>query len=141
MALGTSLPPGTYAVKSLVRVVETDSKGFARADVVVPRANEVVVSRPFFFEPPGQWLMVKGGSHDTTNAAYPFVVNDEMFIPRVRTQSGDRKFAVFVYNAPAESEFVASAPAKLIASANAGAVRKLVFELEGPAADVGVRRR
>ncbi|HEX9501290.1 MAG TPA: VWA domain-containing protein, partial [Thermoanaerobaculia bacterium] len=86
-----SLPEGKYAVKSLVRVPQTESRGYARVDVVVPPPSDVAVSPPFFFEEPGKWLMVKGGSHDATNAAYPFQINGE-----------PRQFAVFVYNAAAD---------------------------------------
>jgi VWFA-related protein len=100
-----SLPEGRYALKTLVRVPETERKGFARIDLVVPPASDIAVLPPFFFEEPGKWLMVKGGSHDTTNAAYPFQINGEPFIPSaaVRVRSGEsRQFAVFVYNATAE---------------------------------------
>lgn len=100
-----SLPEGAYAIKSLVRVAETERKGFARTDVVVPPSSEVAVLPPFFFEEPGKWLMVKGGSHDTTNAAYPFQINGEPFIPSasVSVRNGEpRQFAVFVYNAAAD---------------------------------------
>lgn len=97
-----SLPEGNYAVKTLVRVVETDRKGYARTDIVVPRGNDVALLPPMFVEEPGRWLMVKGGSHDPTNAAYPFQINGESFIPSaaVSVKSGEpRDFAVFVYNA------------------------------------------
>ena len=100
-----SLPEGRYALKSLVRVPETDRKGFARMEIVVPPSTEVAVLPPFFFEDPGKWIMVKGGSHDTTNAVYPFQINGEPFIPSaaVRVRSGEsRQFAVFVYNATAD---------------------------------------
>ena len=49
--------------------------------------------------------MVKGGSHDTTSAGYPFQINGEPFIPSaaVRVRSGEpRQFALFVYNATPE---------------------------------------
>ena len=100
-----SLPEGRYALKTLVRVPETERKGFARIELVVPPASDVAVLPPFFFEEPGKWLMVKGGSHDTTNAAYPFQINGEPFIPSaaVRVRNGEsRQFAVFVYNATAD---------------------------------------
>ena len=57
---------------TLVRVAETERKGFARNDITVPPSSDVAVLPPFFFEEPGRWLMVKGGSHDATNAGYPF---------------------------------------------------------------------
>jgi VWFA-related protein len=100
-----SLPEGAYSIKSLVRVVETEKKGYARVDVVVPPTNDVAVLPPFFFEEPGKWLMVKGGSHDATNAGYPFQINGEPFIPSasVSVRNGEpREFAVFVYNAAAD---------------------------------------
>jgi hypothetical protein len=100
-----SLPEGKYAVKSLVRVPETEKKGYTRTEIVVPPASDVAVSPPFFFEEPGKWLMVKGGSHDATNSAYPFQINGEPFIPSatVRVRDGEsRKYAVFVYNAAAD---------------------------------------
>jgi VWFA-related protein len=100
-----SLPEGKYAVKTLVRVPETENRGYARVDLVVPPPSAVAVSPPFFFEEPGKWLMVKGGSHDTTNAVYPFQINGEPFIPSaaVSLRNGEpRQFAVFVYNAGAD---------------------------------------
>ena len=100
-----SLPEGKYAIKTLVRVRETERKGFARTEIVVPSASDVAVLPPFFFEEPGKWLMVKGGSHDTTSAGYPFQINGEPFIPSaaVRVRSGEpRQFALFVYNATPE---------------------------------------
>jgi VWFA-related protein len=100
-----SLPEGKYAVKSLVRVPETENRGYARVDVLVPPPSDVAVSPPFFFEEPGRWLMVKGGSHDTTNSAYPFQINGEPFIPSaaISVRNGEpRQFAVFVYNAAAD---------------------------------------
>jgi hypothetical protein len=45
--------------------------------------------------------MIKGGSHDETNAPYPFHINGEAFIPSAsaRVRSGEtRDFAVFVSN-------------------------------------------
>src|SRR5205085_12526368 len=74
-----SLPPGTYAVKSLVRLPETEARGFARSELVVPRGNEVAVTQPLFIEEGGNWVMVKGASHDQTNAGYPFDIGGEMF--------------------------------------------------------------
>jgi len=100
-----SLPAGKYAIKSLVRIPESEKKGYARVDVLVPPSRDVAVSPPFFFEEPGKWLMVKGGSHDATNAAYPFQINGEPFIPSatVSLHNGEpRQFAVFVYNAAAD---------------------------------------
>ncbi len=97
-----SLPEGKYAIKTLVRVPETERKGYARTEVVVPSEGDIAVLPPFFFEEAGKWLMVKGGSHDPTRAGYPFQIDGEPFIPSagVRVRSGElRQFALFVYNA------------------------------------------
>jgi VWFA-related protein len=129
-----SLPPGMYAVKSLVRNVDTDAKGFARNDVVVPRASDVAVSQPIFVEEGGSWLMVKGGSHDQTNAAYPFEIGGEIFIPSaaVRVKSGQpRKFTVFVYNAtPDELSWSTTPKSKDLGQVKSGANTKIVMELD-----------
>jgi hypothetical protein len=157
-----SLPPGKYAIKSLVRVVDNDRKGFARTDMVVPARTDVAVLPPFFFEEPGKWLMVKGGSHDTSNAGYPFQINGEPFIPSVavRLRSGEqRRFAVFVYNAAIDEvaweasvrdENGASrpAPSSLLKKMQGQDVTKLMFQY-GPvdrdrgtsALDITVRKK
>jgi VWFA-related protein len=131
-----SLPEGAYAVKTLVRVPQTDHKGYARTDIVVPKSSDVAVLPPLFVEEPGQWLMVKGGSHDATNAAYPFEINGESFIPSasVRVKKGEtRDFAVFVYNAaPDEVAWewtVADRPANpaLVKQAAGEDVTKMMF--------------
>ena len=136
-----SLPEGTYAVKSLVRVVDTDRKGYARTDIVVPNASDVALLPPLFIEEPGQWLMVKGGSHDATNAGYPFHINGESFIPSasVAMKKGEaRDFAVFVYNAaPDEVAWEATvddgagvaqrAAASLVKQTQAADVTKMMF--------------
>src|SRR5215212_2522452 len=54
-----ALEEGKYAVRSLVKVAETDRKGYARIDLVVPHAGDLAVSPPLFYEEPGKWLMVK----------------------------------------------------------------------------------
>src|SRR6185369_7064094 len=102
-------PPGHYAVKSLVRVSETEARGFVRRDINVPDENDVAVSPPLFIEEPGRWVMIKGATHDLTKAAYPFEVDGEPFIPSaaVRVSGSERhKFVVFVQNAsPDEMTF------------------------------------
>ena len=140
-----SLPPGTYAVKSLVRLPETEARGFARSELVVPRGNEVAVTQPLFIEEGGNWVMVKGASHDQTNAGYPFDIGGEMFIPSaaVRVKSGQpRKFTVFVYNAsPDELSWEATPRAKNLGTVKSGAATKLVMQLDSApagASELGV---
>ncbi|MEA2570120.1 MAG: hypothetical protein QOI24_2121 [Acidobacteriota bacterium] len=145
-----SVPPGTYAVKSLVRVPETEARGFARSELTVPRANEVAVTPPLFIEEGGNWVMVKGGSHDQTNAGYPFEIGGEMFIPSaaVRVKNGQpRKFTVFVYNAsPDELTWEATPRAKNLGQVKNGSATKLVMQLDSvpagaSALDVVVKKK
>ncbi len=131
-----SLPPGKYAVKNLVRIAETDKKGYQRVNVHVPSAEDVAVSQPLFFEEPGEWVMVKGGSNDKTNAPYPFVLDGESFIPAARAQlrQGEpRLFTVWIYNATAgELTWDIAPEAKLVSESRPDGtdVTKLVFALE-----------
>ena len=129
-----SLPPGHYAIKSLVTLGETGKRGFARNDVVVPKGNEFAVSQPLFFEEPGHWLMLKGGSHDRTNAAYPFAVAGKPFIPSagVRVRSGEpRTFAIFVQNAAPDDLSVVTNPRTTMAAKGTGSNGSLfVFRLD-----------
>lgn len=128
-----SLPPGKYAVKNLVRVVEGDKKGYARTDIVVPGKDDVTVSQPFFPEEGKTWIMVKGGSHDKTNAPYPFQISGESFVPSasVHVKDGEaRKFIVFVDNASPDEMTLATTPqAKLVSEVRTTTGSKLVFEL------------
>lgn len=135
-----SLPPGRYAVKTLVASADPAVRGFVRTDVVVPPPTEVALSQPFFYEPAGKWLMVKGASHDKTNAAYPFEVEGTMFIPSasVQLQKGEaRTFAVFVQNAmPDELTVQASPNASVVKQVKSGSATKVVMKLD-PAAITG----
>jgi hypothetical protein len=132
-----SLPPGHYAVKTLVRVAESDQKGYVRTDLVVPDRDELAVSQPLFIENGPQWVMIRGASHDKTNAGYPFQVNGESFIPSaaVHVKSGEaRRFAVFVQNAkPDELTFETQPEAKVVSKTADAAGSRVLFEL-APAA-------
>src|SRR5438552_4829819 len=89
-----SLPPATYAVKTLVRLPEQRKNGFARVDLVVPQRNEMAMSRPLFFEDTSRWVLVKGASHDAAGP-YPFTIGDSTFIP---SASARNRFVIFVAN-------------------------------------------
>ena len=82
-----SLPPGRYAVKSLVREIDTDRRGFSRTDITVPSPLQ-----PVPIDDAANWVLVKGNSHDV-NAAYPFVLNGQQFIPSATVRD---KVALFV---------------------------------------------
>lgn len=120
-----ALGEGKYAVRSLVRVAESGRRGYARTDVVVPFGNDVMVSPPVYLAQGGQWLMVKGASHDETKAAYPFEIHGDTFIPTAVPQ---RQFAVFVHHLdPDEVAFTTTPEAQLLAKEKMDGGTKLVF--------------
>jgi len=127
-----SLPAGRYAIKSLVRLPESERKGFSRTDVTVPGVDDIAVLPPLFSDRPGQWLMVKGAIHGDAGGPYPFQINGEPFMPSAVAQmrNGEpRQFAVFVYNATADEmtwEATLTDPAGTRAAAP-----KLLRELQG----------
>lgn len=142
-----ALPPGKYAIKSLVRLPGSEKKGFSRTDVSVPGVDDIAVLPPLFTDRPGQWLMVKGAVHGE-NGPFPFQINGEPFMPSalVRMRHGEpRQFAVFVYNATADEmtwEATLTDPAGTRATAptllhelQGDFVTKLVFQYD--AAGVG----
>jgi VWFA-related protein len=149
-----SLPEGKYAIRTLVRVRETDRKGYAHTDISVPAASDVAVLPPFFVEEPGKWLMVKGASHDATNSGYPFQINGDPFIPSaaVHMRSGEqRQFALFVYNAtPEELAWETSlhgsngdsheVSPKMLEEIHRGDVTKLMFQYAPDEKDDGLSR-
>src|SRR5262249_15247880 len=73
-----TLPPGRYALKTLVRTGD-DRKGFVRTDVQVPGFDDVALLPPLFLDDPGRWVLVKGGSH-AGDAPYPFYIDGEPFV-------------------------------------------------------------
>jgi VWFA-related protein len=144
-----SLPPGKYAVKTLVHVVETDRKGYVRSDVVVPSKGEIAVSQPLFQDHGVTWLMVKGASHDRTHAGYPFELNGASFVPSAsaHVKNGEpQRFVVFVQNATPEELTVETHPnARLITQLRSESGSKLVYELPVNSSDsvlnVSVQKR
>jgi VWFA-related protein len=127
------LTSGRYAVKTLVRVAESDAKGYRRMNVEVPRNGDVHITPFFFATDESEWVMVKADANET--APYPFVLDGESFIPAVKAtlkRGEPRLFAVFVYNADEDEiawEFV---PRATLVSSKGG---KYVFALESPPAD------
>ena len=126
------LPAGTYAVKALVHVPETDRKGYARADIVVPKEGDTAVSQPIFVEEAPKWVMVKNTTH-ANDAPYPFMLAGQMFIPAVspHVKSGEsKKFAVFVLNAKPNEVTVDSNPnVKFLGATSAATTTALVMEM------------
>jgi VWFA-related protein len=99
-----TLPPGKYAIKTLVHVTGTEHKGFVRTDIEVPSSSyDVTLLPPMFVDDPSSWVVVRGSSHDQT-AAYPFHINGEPFMPSASAQVSNgrpRRLVLFVFNVEA----------------------------------------
>ncbi|HXH37544.1 MAG TPA: VWA domain-containing protein [Thermoanaerobaculia bacterium] len=98
--LTLSLEPGKYALKTLVRVIGTEHKGFVRTDINVPASYDVTLLPPMFLDDPSAWLVVRGTSHDDA-ATFPFHINGEPFMPSASAQVSNghpREVALFVFN-------------------------------------------
>jgi hypothetical protein len=115
-----SVPPGKYAVRSLVRVPESERKGFVRSDLVVPERGAVAMLGPVFIDANPSWVTIRGTSH--TDAPFPFHLGATEFIPAAtaRIRSGETpQFAVFVQNAAPDEVTIETSPrAKFIGAAN-----------------------
>jgi VWFA-related protein len=133
-----SLPPGDYAVKTLVRIAGSDRMGFARNDIRVPKMGEMALLPLFVLDDPATWLLVEGGK----GMPYPFAVNGEPFVPSVTgrtTADAIRKVAVFVQNArPEELTWETTPHALLLAEVKSGDATKLVLQVDGPDGNFGV---
>ena len=126
------LPPGKYAVKTLVRIPATEEAGFVRNDVVVPKSGETALLPPLVLDDPRAWLIVRGAEHDASG--YPFQINGEPFVPSAAGQppaGAVHKVAVFVWNAqPEELTWETAPPATLLQQVKSSAATKLVLQLD-----------
>lgn len=139
-----SLPEGEYAIKALVRAGEATRRGFARTDVVVPKAGDVAVAALVPVDEHPRAVLIKG----TTNAPWeeePFQVDGQRFVPGVtgRAGAGPQKFALFVRNLGPDAVRVETTPSARTAlhAADEGSV--VLLQLDAPPAqalDVVVKR-
>jgi len=132
------LPPGTYAIKSLVRTGESDRKnpgdvekrGFGRVNVTVPKSGDVSVLPPIPIDEEPKWILVKGADRGA-KAGYPFELNGQNFIPSA-TASG--KVALIIYGATAnELTWETTPKTKLLGTIPMTGGTKLVLQLDDPA--------
>ena len=145
-----TLPPGEYAVKTLVRIPDSDRRGYARANVHVPQGGEMAAT-PFFVEQqPRSWVIVRGTTLDP--ASYPFQIGSESLMPVAapRLHKGTpQRFALFVSGTAVDdmkvdAAFVrangataaAEAP-RVVAEGQSNGLAKLLFESDGVGLDPG----
>ncbi len=126
-----ALPPGRYAIRTLVVLPETQKRGFARTELVVPGAADVAVLPLLFLDGPAQWSMLKGVQHDA--ASYPFQLNGEPFVPSAAPLlkgTQEREFVLFLYNANAE-EMMMQATVTDMTGATHPAAPSLARQIQG----------
>jgi VWFA-related protein len=100
------LPAGEYGVRVLVRNTTTGRFGVAETRLSVPAipGGAPTVLPPFFPEPSGRWLMVRGTPRSDAPERpldYPFAIAGESFVPAalpVLSNGAEARFAVFAYN-------------------------------------------
>jgi VWFA-related protein len=130
-----SLPPGTYAVKSLVRAGD-EKRGFARVDVTVPKANEIAVLPPIPIDESPTWVLVRPPAR--FNAPYPFQLSGQDFIPSAQAHAPGGKVALIIYGVkPDEVTWETTPKTKSLGLAGSGPA-KYVLEIEEPATSVDV---
>ena len=136
-----TLPPGKYAVKSLVRVPDTDRRGFIRSDMTVAGSGETAVLPAIFVDEHPSAVLVRGVSHAAA-AADPFNLSGERFVPAAGPRA---KLAVFVTNAQTNEVTVDPTPkVKFLGAAPSGAATALVMEIDDaslPAVNVTVHAK
>jgi hypothetical protein len=99
------LPPGQYAVKTVMRVEESGLIGFDRNELTVPAFTEAAVLPPIFFNDPAGWGMVLGDVRGD-DYPYPFAAGQTKFIPKrepALSASGEYKVALFLFKVPVEN--------------------------------------
>ena len=93
-----ALPPGQYAIKTLVRMPDAKLDGFKRVDVNVPDFTQPTVLQPIAIEPAGGWLMVRAAAKPGTKYDYPFAVAADSFVPGTSSSAAPHQLALFAYN-------------------------------------------
>ncbi|MEO6258698.1 MAG: VWA domain-containing protein [Thermoanaerobaculia bacterium] len=129
-----SLPPGQYAIKSLVRTTDGDKRGFARSEVTVSKPNEMAPASPIPIDEDPKWLLVRG-KNTRASGAYPFTVSGQDYIPSATLVSGQpRKIAVYVFGLrPNEFTFQTSPKTKLLGTLESPGFTTLVLQLDDAA--------
>jgi VWFA-related protein len=129
-----SLPPGNYAIKSLLRIANSGRRGYARANIRVPHKGELGLVSFVIDEKPSQWTIVKGEAHGENAGDYPFQIDGEPIVPSVlpRIKAGDsRKVAVFVQNAEPEELMIDGGPsASQIRSVKGNGSTKIIMQAD-----------
>jgi VWFA-related protein len=103
-------PPGKHKVKLIVRDSETGEMGSRICHITVPdyQSKELAMTPPIFIDNDTDWLLSRGydpnnptGKKEGLPVSYPFIINDQEFIPAVVPElkiGQPAQFCLKVYN-------------------------------------------
>jgi VWFA-related protein len=133
------LPPGSYAVKALVRTGDPDrgatealeKRGYARVNINVPAEGQTAILPPIPIDEDGKWLLVRGNRGD--NADYPFEYGGRTFSPTATADmsAGPRKIALFIFGArPADLTFETRPRTNVLGVTESNGVTKAIIQID-----------
>jgi len=133
------LPPGTYAVKTLVRTGDPDrgpvevmeKRGFARINITVPSEGQIALLPPIPIDEDGKWLLVRGNRNE--GAEYPFEYGGRTFSPTAIADmsAGPRKIAIFIFGTqPSDLTFETRPRTKVLGVTESNGFTKVVLQLD-----------
>jgi len=133
------LPPGSYAVKALVRTGDPDrgaaeaieKRGYARVNINVPAEGQIAILPPIPIDEDGKWLLVRGNRGDIPD--YPFEYGGRTFSPTATADmtAGPRKVALFIFGArPAELTFETRPRTTVLGVTESGGATKAILQIE-----------
>lgn len=133
------LPPGSYAVKALVRTGDPDrgaseaieKRGYARVNINVPSEGQIAILPPIPIDEDGKWLLVRGNRGD--NTGYPFEYGGRTFSPTATADmtAGPRKVALFIFGArPADLSFETRPRTTVLGVTESNGATKAILQID-----------
>jgi hypothetical protein len=128
------LPPGSWAVRVLVRNAATGAAGVKSVMVQVPAPGEAVLLPAFFPEPAGKWLTVRE-AQPAEGIPDPFMVGEQPYIPASlpRLTPGQEAPVSLVAYHLQPGELQAEARVRTAEGRDAGAGRIRIVQRQGSA--------
>jgi len=133
------LPPGSYAVKALVRTGDPErgaseaieKRGYARVNINVPSEGQIAILPPIPIDEDGKWLTVRSNRGDA--AGYPFEYGGRLFSPTATADitAGPRKVALFIFGArPADLSFETRPRTTVLGVTESGGATKAILQID-----------
>jgi VWFA-related protein len=136
------LPPGSYAVKALVRTGDPDrgaaeaieKRGYARVNITVPAEGQIAILPPIPIDDDSKWLLVRGNRR--LEIEYPFEYGGRTFSPTatIDMSGGPRKVALFIFGAhKSDLTFETKPKTKVLGVTEGYGVTKVVLQIDNAA--------